>query len=1039
MIYFLGGKRGTHTKEEKITLMHKGVPYFVDHADPKNFSAEELAKVKEGMSVHAVKGVYKGKEFDNYLVHHSLFVDFIYDVKGKQWIILNHDWVMMKDAETSFHDGEDGQSISQDVDLLPDHLNVDLLPDHLTDGSYMIIEDELYDSDGRSTGQHIVRSSRDISNEQDDDNLDDIILQGIERQQDERDELSVTPRLHQEANHNFSYLQSTNFDHILKIASSTSDQGISKFQDLVRLAGGGISNVIIDDSLRSSEETLIIGLMKFIKHILLSNSVLVNLSLNDIEKYSLKKLGEKSDVEAQRSIIKNFYELAKISGSSLKKMNFSEHDRMSVLSTLRKRYCLLSICSEILSRKELRLSKYDGELLTAIPSDIAMMDGSFAKVYNDKIELDFNGLDRVLTFCAGSNIKTSRSNCIITLGVSNSKFPFQIGSEIDGRLILRGVNTYTQENKAPFSDRSYETEVVSVSVPVKDPQFANELIVHLIGSNVIEISGVSASRGIGMSNRGYYSIHNGSLQKKYSKRGVAYINVVITVYPNLMSLLFAMSTNVMRMTYALAERMLHDYNANKMHEVLPFYLNGPERELLPSSVFQTADFTREVTMSIKGELDRIRDVTDVSDISKVMIFSSTVFEYIDSTMLINSMNGNIIDTEHMLFSFGMGANSLTSSIANTISTIGGLQNDLSEQDFEKFIDISTYSNDSDKLGEVLNAYNFNCSAATFIQRVTLIYEYGGNREQIDKLIFQYMRPFIANLFAFHFSFDELYDINDGFTPNGSDELKKFIIDGFTHIYSSSESPSGSVFSAGKSIHKMYSVRNDKDLLEKLKTQGSNADVSELLTMSYLNARDFANEVNSPMHSMNSNIVPQAKFNVDSHTVLSSDTIKIFTNTSNNNVFMVVRGTDPNDPHDLDLDRRIITSFTHLHIKPVDDKRMIEAQEVYDVLKKDKNAKIFILGHSLGGYIASNIKDVRKTDLILTYNRLTNVHDVKDNEISIRIKGDVPSFLAKNQSVTLPKKSRKAKKKLFSFPLTSNLINEALTSHEISQIKSEYFI
>lgn len=872
------------------------------------------------------------------------------------------------------------------------------------------------------------------------DTFEDIILQGIERQQGERDDLSANPRLHQEANHNFSYLQSTNFDHILKIASSTSDQGISKFQDLVRIAGGGVSNVIVDDSLRSSEETLIIGLMKFIKHVLLSNSVLVSLSLNYPEKYSLEKLGGKSDIEDQRSIVKNFYELASISGSSLKKMNFSEQNRMSVLSTLsKKRYCLLSICSEILSRKELNLSMYDGELLTAVPSDIAMMEGSFARVYDDKIELDFYGLGRILTFCAGSNIKTSRSNCIITLGVSNSKFPFQIGNEIDGRLILRGVNTYTQENKAPFSDRRYETEVVSVSVPVKEPKFATKLITHLISSNVIEISGVSASRGIGMSNRGYYSIHKGSLRKKHTKRGVAYINVVITVYPNLMSLLFAMSTNVMRMTYALAERMLHDYNANKMHEMLPFYINGPERELLPSNVFQTADFTKEVMLSIKNELDRIRDVTDASDIQDVMIFSSTVFEYIDSTMLINSMNGNIIDTEHMLFSFGRAANNLTSSIANTISTIEGLQSDLKEQDFEKFIEISTYSNNSDRLGEVLNAHNFNCSAVTFITRITQIYEYGGDRTQIDQLLFQYMRPFIANLFSFHFSFDQLFDINDGFTPNESDELKKFIISEVLAEHSSIESPSGSIFSAGKSIHKMYNVRSDRDLLEKLKTQGSNADVSELLTMSYLNTRDFNSAVDNPTHSLNSNMIPQAKFNVDSHTVLSSDTVKIFTNTSNNNVFMVVRGTNPSDTHDLDLNRRIITSFTHQHVTPVDDKRMIEAQEVYDVLKRDEKAKIFILGHSLGGYIASNIQGVRKTDLIVTYNRLSNVHDVKDNEISIRIQGDVPSFLAKDQSITNPKKSRKIKKKLFSFPFASNLINEALTSHEISQIKSEYFI
>lgn len=871
-----------------------------------------------------------------------------------------------------------------------------------------------------------------------DDSFDDMIMQGIEMQQNELDELHVTPRLHQEPNQSFSYLQSANFDHILKLVSNTSDQGISKFQDLVRLAGGGTSNVVIDESLRSDEDELIIGLMKFIKHVLLSNPVLASLALHDREKYSLTNLGEKSNIEAQRAVTNNFYELAKVSGSSLKKMNFSEPDRMSVLSTVRKRYCLLSICSEILSRRELKLSRYDGELLTLLPSDVVMREGSFAKVYEDKIELDFNGLERALIFCAGSNVKESRTNCIVTLGVSNSKFPFNIGSEINGRLILRGVTTHVQENKTAFNDRTYVTEVVSVSVPIVDSEFENKLISHLINSNVIEISGVSASRGIGLSNRGYYSIHNGSLKRKHSKRSVAYINVVVTIYPNLVSLLSAMSSNVMRMTYALAERMLHDYNANKMHEVLPFYINGPERELLPSNVFHSSEFVREVTSSIKREIDRVRDVSNASDVSNVMIFVSAVFEYMSSTKLINTMYGSIADTEHALFSFGRAANSLTSSISNTILTISDMQDDLLNQDYETLVGISNLFNDSDKLGEVLDPHSFNGSALTFIERIRSIYAYKGGMKEIEKLVFQYVRIFIADLFAFHFTFDKLYDINDGFAFNESDELKKFMISGILAKQSTVEATRGQIFSAGNSILKMYGVRTDKELLEKLKATGSNTDVSELLTMSYLNSSKFNDFINKSKTTVATNLIPHAQYVVDSNTALSSDTIKIFTNATNDNVFMVIRGTDPTDPHDVALDGRIYRSFTQAYAKPTDDKRIIEAQKVYDILKKGKS-KVFILGHSLGGYIASNIKGVRKTDLILTYNRLSNVHDVKDNEVSIRIEGDVPSFLAKDQSITKPKKGRKSRKKLLGFPLVSNLVTEALKSHEISQIKSEYFI
>jgi hypothetical protein len=96
--------------------MYSGVPYYVDGADPRDFSEAELSKVTRGLSVHGMKGVFQGKEFDNYVDNHDLFVDHIYDKKGKKYIILRHDKPMMDRAAKSFADGEESLPRGSTVD-----------------------------------------------------------------------------------------------------------------------------------------------------------------------------------------------------------------------------------------------------------------------------------------------------------------------------------------------------------------------------------------------------------------------------------------------------------------------------------------------------------------------------------------------------------------------------------------------------------------------------------------------------------------------------------------------------------------------------------------------------------------------------------------------------------------------------------------------------------------------------------------------------------------------------------------------------------
>lgn len=116
--YVLGSTRGVHTiKEKDFLVSHRKTRYYVDETSPGDFSEEERAKVKEGMSVHAIKGVFNDKPFDNSVDEHRLFVDYITSLKGEKFIILKHDDDMIKRAVQSFGDGIDSATVARMPDV----------------------------------------------------------------------------------------------------------------------------------------------------------------------------------------------------------------------------------------------------------------------------------------------------------------------------------------------------------------------------------------------------------------------------------------------------------------------------------------------------------------------------------------------------------------------------------------------------------------------------------------------------------------------------------------------------------------------------------------------------------------------------------------------------------------------------------------------------------------------------------------------------------------------------------------------------------
>uniref|UniRef100_A0A2V0RA07 RdRp n=1 Tax=viral metagenome TaxID=1070528 RepID=A0A2V0RA07_9ZZZZ len=105
----LGSDRGMLSRDDKIRLALEGKPYWVDGTSPSDFDESETSKVKDHMSVHAIKGVFRGKEFDNLEEHKKAgtFVSLITNKKGEDFLILKHDKTTLSHALETFKDGKD--------------------------------------------------------------------------------------------------------------------------------------------------------------------------------------------------------------------------------------------------------------------------------------------------------------------------------------------------------------------------------------------------------------------------------------------------------------------------------------------------------------------------------------------------------------------------------------------------------------------------------------------------------------------------------------------------------------------------------------------------------------------------------------------------------------------------------------------------------------------------------------------------------------------------------------------------------------------
>jgi hypothetical protein len=108
----LGTKRGTLRRSEKLALVEKGVPFFVDGTYPNMFPETELEKLKEFTSVHAASGTFKGKAFSDETDEKPHKVDDIYTYDNERYIILDHsdkNELTRKTREDFSHNLSDGQ------------------------------------------------------------------------------------------------------------------------------------------------------------------------------------------------------------------------------------------------------------------------------------------------------------------------------------------------------------------------------------------------------------------------------------------------------------------------------------------------------------------------------------------------------------------------------------------------------------------------------------------------------------------------------------------------------------------------------------------------------------------------------------------------------------------------------------------------------------------------------------------------------------------------------------------------------------------
>lgn len=109
--HVLGGKRGPLSRQEKITLVSAGMPYWVDGSDPKDFTDLEVSRVPPHHSVHGMSGMMNGEPFDNAVLHGPdgtrTSKGIIRDKSGKKYIILEHNAKTLENGVNSFKDGEE--------------------------------------------------------------------------------------------------------------------------------------------------------------------------------------------------------------------------------------------------------------------------------------------------------------------------------------------------------------------------------------------------------------------------------------------------------------------------------------------------------------------------------------------------------------------------------------------------------------------------------------------------------------------------------------------------------------------------------------------------------------------------------------------------------------------------------------------------------------------------------------------------------------------------------------------------------------------
>lgn len=123
--------------------------------------------------------------------------------------------------------------------------------------------------------------------------------------------------------------------------------------------------------------------------------------------------------------------------------------------------------------------------------------------------------------------------------------------------------------------------------------------------------------------------------------------------------------------------------------------------------------------------------------------------------------------------------------------------------------------------------------------------------------------------------------------------------------------------------------------------------------------------------------------------LSGKRVRVYHNAAENKTVVAVRGT-----HSY-ADALISDPAVALGLLPK-TKRYKHAQHTYDkVLKEYGDSKVTVVGHSLGGSIASDLK-TRNDDQKITYNKgagprfLTGQDKNKKNEIALRNPGDLVS-------------------------------------------------